>query len=680
MKKIANGIYKITLGKPEELSLVSVLKPDIKYDQLNRLEDVPCKFEDKDFSLKARKGYITVEIPLGQQENIYGFGLMLKSFKQTGLKKKLRANSDPTADTGDSHAPVPFYVSTEGYGIFVDTTRYATFHAGNCKMVNSMQDKTNYKSAGTNMGHWWIKCGSGNMFVDIPAAEGVDIYIFNGNSIKDVVARYNLFSGGGCFVPLWGLGIMYRAYMYGDQEHTMGLAAQLRKDKIPCDILGLEPGWQSHSYSCTYVWDKERFPDHTEFLSKLRDMEYKVNLWEHAYVNPQSPIYEELKSSSGNCYVWDGLVPDFTQKEAAEAFKNHHSQLKEQGISGFKLDEADNSDFTANWGFPDFAQFPSGLDGEQMHTLFGSLYQKTILEIYDQSNVRTFGESRQSTALAAGNPYVLYSDLYDHKDFIRGMAGAAFSGILWTPEVRQADSKEELLRRIESAVISPQTVINAYMVPSPPWKQFDYYNNLKGIFLEDAEDLTGKCRELFKLRMSLIPHLYTAYYNYYEKGIPPVRPLVMDYAEDINVMDLYDEYILGEGILAAPVIFGEGNKKRIYLPEGVWFNFHTNEKYIGQHFYDFAVPIGKVPIFVKAGTLLALAEPMLYIPRNVCFQIHLKAYGEQSCQCELISDDGFSNNYKTEGVKKILIKSDGNTYFAADIDSCYKIVSYECIK
>lgn len=674
--KLANGIYRLSFGTPEDLTPVSVLKPQPCYDAINALPDGQLPFPKEAISFRERAGGCLLELPLDPAEDLYGMGLMLKSFRQTGLKKQLRANSDPTADTGDSHAPVPFYLSTHGYGVLVDTARYATFYMGNCKVRGSKQDQEGFASAGTEIGHWWVKSGSGNLFIDIPAARGVDLYFFCGEDIKDALARYNLFSGGGVLPPLWGLGVMYRAYMHGDQERIMHLARSLREEQMPCDIFGFEPAWQTHFYSCTYKWDEGRFPKHEEMLRELNKMGYKVNLWEHAYVNPDSPIFEDMKPYTGDHYVWDGLVPDFNTEGARRVFGGYHKKLAAEGLSGFKLDECDSSDFTANWGFANFAQFPSGLDGEQMHTLFGALYQKTMVEIFEEQNKRTWGEVRNATALAAPYPYVLYSDLYRHEDFVRGMASASCSGILWTPEVRQADSDEELLCRIAAAVVSPQMVLNCYQVKTPPWKQWDMWKNLDDIQLPNAKELTDKVRQLLQMRMRLIPHLYAAYYNYYKKGIPPVRPLVLDYPEDKTARPIFDQYMLGEGLMAAPVIYEYGTHRRIWLPEGNWYDFHTEQRLTGGQWIERDTKPGDIPLFVKEGTLLALAEPEQYIRPDTRFKLHMIAYGPGNCSLSLISDDGVSNDYR-KGVGMATYEAVGsNLRCGGDDDSRYIVTDF----
>lgn len=675
MQKIAKGIYQMTVGRPEKFTPVSVLQPQPRYEVLNQLSDGACPFTEEQLGLRVRAGSCTVEIPLDISEDVYGMGLTLKSFRQSGLKKQLRTNCDPVADHGDSHAPVPFYVSTKGYGVLVDTARYATFHAGNIKTRGSKQDEEGFQSAGTPFGHWWAKQGSGNMFVSIPGVEGVTLYVFVGDDVKDVVARYNLFSGGGTYVPLWGLGVMYRGDMRGDAAHMLRLARNLRETDIPCDIFGLEPGWQSHAYSCTYVWDEKRYPDPTAFLKEMREMGFRVNLWEHAYVHPSSPVFNAMKPYAGDCYVWDGLVPDFTLSQAQQIFQSAHQSMVEDGVTGFKLDECDNSDMMANWGFPDFASFPGGLDGEQMHTLLGLLYQKTMLSMYTERNLRTFGEVRQTSALAAPYPFVLYSDLYNHTDFIRGMANAAFSGILWTPEVRQSSSREELLRRIAAAVVSPQTVVNSYMVAMPPWMQFDEEKNRAGERLSDWQEMTEIVRKLLTMRMRIVPQLYAAYAQYYLRGIPPVRPLVMDYPDDLNTRDIYDQYMLGEGLMAAPLIADTGDTRRVYLPEGRWFDLYTGACHEGGGWIEKKVPLDEIALFVREGTLLPMAEPASHMADDTVFDLHVIAFGNGEMERLLPVDDGVSNDYITQGIPMCELRAQGNACTIAD-QGRYRVASF----
>ncbi|MDE7210802.1 MAG: glycoside hydrolase, partial [Lachnospiraceae bacterium] len=136
----------------------------------------------------------------------------------------------------------------------------------------------------------------------------------------------------------------------------------------------------------------------------------------------------------------------------------HREKFVKKGISGFKLDKCDNSDFNAsNWSFPDTAMFPSGMDGEQMHAAIG-----------------------------------------------------------------------KVIRRMETICFSAHAIYNAWRIPNPPWKQVDIEKNLAGEWMQDSEYYTTICRKYHKLRMSLLPYLYSLFVKYWKEGFPPIRALVFD--------------------------------------------------------------------------------------------------------------------------------------------------------
>jgi len=664
MEKIANGIWKIRLGSPEEHTPVTLLKADIQQESLNRLTQVDISpFTDEQVKFKILKRGCVVEIPMKTDEDIYGFGLQLYSVDQVGKKKCIRVNSDPIADTGDSHAPVAFYVSTGGYGVYVDTSRYVSFYCGtNVKKGVSkgrVEERKEHKEFSENA-LYAVKQAKEDraVLIDVPVAEGVDIYIFAGPDIRTAVQRYNLFSGGGCLPPAWGLGVWYRCYGGSVESDVYRLAEEMRNTNMPVDVLGLEPGWHSHSYSCSYKWDEIRFPDPDTMLSDLNNMNYKVNLWEHLFVHPTAEIYDKLMDYSGDYEVWNGLVPDFTLKEAKNIFAEHHGKnLIDKGVLGFKLDECDNSDFNqSSWSFPNCTQFPSGLDGEQMHNMIGSLYQKTLLGAFEERNKRTLSQVRSSGALSSSLPFVLYSDLYKHREFIRGVATAGFSGLLWSPEVRSCISGEDLIRRVQSVIFSPHALLNCWRILNPPWKQVDLNKNLAGEFMENWENIQALCRKFFEIRMSLLPYLYSSFARYQHEGLPPFRAMVMDYPEDPNTYQLDSQYMMGDSILAAPMVLEDGTQRKVYLPKGEWYDFWTNEVYKGGKFYDVKAEIDRIPVFVKSGTTLPYAKPVQCVTRDTIFDITVRCYGDECRDFELYEDDGFTFDYKKGIYNKVLLK------------------------
>ncbi len=225
-----------------------------------------------------------MRLPLASGEIVYGLGLQLQSFMQRGLKKKLRVNADPKIDSGRfpcagsvlCHDPGLW--SSGGYGALRDLLLRqhapcgrAPVHAGSANPNGPAAGDLPAAYRDRGMGE------KGEVLVEIPEAGGVDVYVFGGPTMRAAVQRYNLFSGGGALPPRWGLGMWYRCDGRFNQQEVLKMGEDLRAHRIPCDVLGLEPGWQSHAYSCTFVWS-DKFPNPGEMVRKLGESQYKVNL------------------------------------------------------------------------------------------------------------------------------------------------------------------------------------------------------------------------------------------------------------------------------------------------------------------------------------------------------------------------------------------------------------------
>ena len=559
---------RLTLGTPEKL-VPSTFCRGFHYEETN----ISYPVEQLRFR-QTKRGFL-IEFPIEDDTQIYGFGLQLKQFNHRGRKLNLVVNADPVSSNGHSHAPVPFFVTNKGYGMYFDTARYIEVYCGYQKNDGSTIETNQVSVIHDNTDDLYAvrRVGSAVMSVLIPAAEGVDVYLMEGDTITDIVSQYNMLSGGGCDVPEWGLGDLYRCSAKYTDAQVMNMADYFCDHDIPLDILGLEPGWQTHTYSCSYLWS-DKFPNPKKLVEDLGERGIHVNLWQHAFTHPTAPIYEDIRPHSGNYMVWGGVVPDFACDEAKTIFADYQRKnLVSLGIDGFKLDECDSSDHTGSWSFPLTAEFPSGLDGEQYHALFGTLYMQTILDALD--GTPTLSEVRNAGALAASYPFVLYSDLYDHADFIRGIAQSSFSGILWTPELRHANDKEDLLRRLQATVFSVQCLINAWYCDEVPWAQYD---------------CEAEVRDLLKLRRTLVPMLKAAFDTYRDTGKPPIRALVMDFTDDAETWNIDNEYMFCEDLLVAPIASGRGDEREVYLPTSAsWCDYFTGED----------VPSGKFVVKTK---------------------------------------------------------------------------------
>lgn len=643
------GVWKGVVGTPEEYSLLSVSGKMPLKEGLTRLPVVtlPALADEITATLNDGKTYIT--IPLQRQEQLYGFGLNFKTVHQRGRILNLHVDHYGGKDDGRTHAPVPFYVSSCGYGILINSARYLTVYAGSGSRKDS-PDAPVAKDRNTDK-TWSANPYSDAVSVLVPAP-GVEIYLFAGPQPMDVVRRYNLFCGGGTLPPRWGLGFTHRTPSLYTADQVKQEAEEFERRGYPLDFIGLEPGWQSKSYPCTFEWDKQRFPQPKAFVDEMKKRGIRINLWTNPYVSPESDIYEQMFPLSGSHTVWCGIVPDLAHEKGRRLWMDkldrEHVGI---GVSGYKVDEVDGYD---RWLWPDVATFPSGVSAEQMRQTYGLWVQRTTTDLYHQRNQRTYGLVRASNAGASAYPYVIYNDYYSHPDFITALINSGFCGVLWTPEVRGSKTAEEWLRRFQTVVFSPMAMLNAWASGTKPWS-----------FPEVAEQV----KEYALLRMRMIPYWYTEFARYHFDGIPPFRAMNLEagfspsgvepvelqntnanletnpYLEAVS-KEIKDQYMAGEYLLIAPLFAGQTQRK-VVLPKGNWYDFYTG-KYVGNGETITVSPgLDRIPVFVKDGAIIPLMEPLLHAPTaGQKMNLEIRHYGKADGFYRFYDDDGETYDYE----------------------------------
>ena len=391
-EQIAPGVWKLHFGEPDAFTptqvRVAAMKGEDSFAILAPATEPP--FDLKTIRCKITPARTVLSIPSGSKPgDFYGFGLDPDCFRQNGLIKRPQVSDSSEGDPlkkrgpGSSHAPVPLFFSTGGYGVYVDTARVAEFQMARLKYnseAGAISDKEKDRDMLTLEGLYAQQSKGSDVMVDIPGARGIDVYVFAGPDVRTAVQRWNLFSGGGVVPPLWGCGVQLRTFNGGDAAMMDRICDDLRSKQIPCDMLGLEPKWQSHAYPCSFSWAPERFPDPAAFIAGLKGKGFKLNLWEHSYIDPTAPFFKEIQPFAGSVLAMGGLVLDPMQPEGVRIYQGYHEkEFIARGISGFKVDECDRATIKTaqGWSFPNLTQFPSGIDGAQMGQTYGYLLQKT---------------------------------------------------------------------------------------------------------------------------------------------------------------------------------------------------------------------------------------------------------------------------------------------------------------
>lgn len=646
-QQVEPGVWKGIVGTPEDYSLLGVAGCTPLKEGFSRLPQAELPSIAPEVVAEVVNGKTHLRFPLDRNEQLYGFGLNFQTVHQRGKILNLHVDHYGGKDNGRTHAPVPFYISSNGYGVLINSARYLSVYAGSGARKDSpnapvAKDRNTDKT-------WQSRPYSDAVSVLVPA-EGAEIYLFAGPTPMDVVRRYNLLCGGGNLPPRWGLGFTQRTKTRYTADEVIAEADAFEKNGYPLDFIGLEPGWQSKAYPCTFEWDSTRYPNPQDFINSMKDRKVRINLWTNPYVSPDSKIYNEMYPVSGTHTVWCGIVPDFGTEKARELFKNKFdTEHLNIGVSGYKIDEIDGYD---HYLWPDVATFPSGLDSEQMRQTYGLWVQRLTNDLFKKRNQRTFGLVRGSNAGGSSFPYVIYNDYYSHQDFITALINSGFSGVLWTPEVRSSKTPEEWLRRFQSVVFSPMAMINAWSSGTKPWS-----------FPEVADQV----KEYSLLRMQMMPYWYTEFARYHYDGIPPFRAMNLEPGFNIDkavvkevkeknlddnpyleavTKEIKDQYMAGEYLLVAPMFAGQTTRS-VVLPQGDWYDFYTGEFVGNGEKIEVTPGLDKIPVFVKDGAIIPMMEPRLHAPAaGEKVNLEIRHYGKADGSYRLYDDDGETFNYE----------------------------------
>jgi len=534
---------------------------------------------------------------LSPDEKIYGAGEQFVEFDRRGRELDLWHEEPLGTETERAYKNIPFYLSTNGYGLLLDTTARVQYDFGKSSTA------------------------SGTMSV---ADDEFAYVFFYGPEFREVIQRYTAVTGRPARPPKWSFGTWMSRLGYESREELETVADRLRDEAIPSDVLHLDPFWMRKNKSTDMEWDTEQFPEPEEMISELRDDDFRLSLWEHPHVPVGTDAFAEgthqgyfVTDGTGSPYVMDrtcqgdyrGALVDFTDPHAVEWWKDKHRRLLDQGVAVFKTDYGEY--------VPEDAVFANGKSGKAMHNLYPYLYNEavyeTVAEVNGPEEAVVWGRSAWTGSQAfpmhwGGDPQTSWNGM---SAALRGGLSASLSGIaFWSHDIggfRGTPSDAVYTRWAQFGLLSSNSRCHG-TTPREPWE-----------FGEDALDVF---REYARLRYRLMPYIYTYAEVAARTGLPVVRPLVLEYQDDPSVHQLDTQYLLGEDILVAPV-FTESGIRSVYLPDGEWRNYWTDERHEGGQTIDVDVELDEMPVFVRSGSVLPLREPTQSVQPGTPDQLEL---------------------------------------------------------
>ena len=246
---VAPGVWKAVVGKPEAYDLLKASGATPNKAALAKVAPASFPLPQYEIAGSTRDGKTLLRFPLVREEQLYGFGLNFQTVHQRGKILQLHVDHYGGKDNGRTNAPTPFYVSSNGYGVFINSARYITVYAGSGVRKDS---KNPPPSKDRNTDKTWSSRPYSDAVEMVIPAEGVEVYVFAGPTPLDAVRRFNLFNGGGVLPPRWGLGFTQRVKSLYTAEEVEKEAASFEEKGYPLDYIGLEPGWQSKAYPGTF--------------------------------------------------------------------------------------------------------------------------------------------------------------------------------------------------------------------------------------------------------------------------------------------------------------------------------------------------------------------------------------------------------------------------------------------
>jgi alpha-D-xyloside xylohydrolase len=259
--------------------------------------------------------------------------------------------------------------------------------------------------------------------------------------------------------------------------------------------------------------------------------------------------------------------------------------------------------------------------------------------------------TRGSNAGAVSYPFALYSDYYDHRDYVTALCNSGFCGVLWTPEVREAKSAEEWVRRMQLACLSPIAQLNAWTDGTKPWS---------------FPQVTQWIRQAMELRMRLLPYLYAAFARYCFDGTPPFRAMVLEdgfppvdgsRTQQIDspetefypvqgAPEVKDQYMMGDSLLVAPMFTGK-EERRVILPEGDWYDFYSGDLVGNGTAITIRPGLEGIPLFVRDGGIVPMMPAGLRAPgAGEVVPLEVRHYGRAEGTFLLFDDDGETYAYE----------------------------------
>ena len=479
---------------------------------------------------------------LSAGEKIFGCGESFTRLDKRGQKITLWTDDANGIQNPTMYKPVPFFMSSNGYGMFMHTSTPITMDIG-----------VTYNSVNTLM----------------IGDDELDLFIFIGTP-KEILNEYTNLTGKSPMPPLWSFGLWMSRITYSSETEVRDISAKLRSNRIPSDVIHLDVGWFETDWRTDYKFSTTRFKDAGKMIADLKNVGHRISLWQLPYFVPKNRLYPEImakglnvKDAKGNSPYEDAVL-DFSNPAAVQWYQAQIDTLLRMGVSAIKVDFGEAA--------PPNGIYHSGKTGFYEHNLYPVRYNKAVAEITKRATGDNIIWARSAWAGSQRYPIHWGGDAENTSNAmlaeLRGGLSFGLSGFaFWSHDIGGfvQQTPEELYRRWTPFGFLSSHTRSHGTPPKEPW----LYSKA---FLDEY-------RLSAEMKYKLMPYVYAQAKQCTEQGLPMVRALFVEYPDDPGVWNIEDEYLFGSDILVAPLFQDNVYEREVYLPKGRWINYQSGEVY-----------------------------------------------------------------------------------------------------
>ena len=534
---------------------------------------------------------------LTADEMIFGCGESATGLNKVGQKVNLFVTDPQGPETDQMYKPIPFFMSNRGYGMFMHTSAPVT----------------------CDFGATYI--GLNKMFM---CDENLDLFVFFGEP-KDILDEYTDLVGKPSMPPLWSFGTWMSRITYFSEKEGYDVAANIRKNKYPCDVIHFDTGWFDVDWQCDYKFSENRFQNPRQMLKDLKSQGFHVCLWQLPYFTPKNRYFPELIEK--NMYVKNGngelpyedVVLDFSNPETVNWYQNKLAGLLNIGVSAIKVDFGEAA--------PLNGIYASGKSGWYEHNLYPVRYDMAVSEITKKLHNENIMWAR--AAWAGSQRYPLHWG-GDAATTNTGMLGTLRAGLsfglsgfsFWSHDMGgfvKSTPEDLYCRWLPFGFLTSHTRAHG-APPTEPW-------------LYDSKRVQDVFRKSAEMKYRLMPYVYAQAKECTEKGLPMLRALFVEFPDDPGAWRVDDEYLFGSQILVAPLLESGITGRTVYLPEGKWIDYQTEKVYEGGWH---RIEAGSLPIImlVRDGSVLPHLKLAQSTSEMDWSKMSLKVYSADKKQAE----------------------------------------------